>query len=80
MTGRELSEKLNYFGMVRGIRKLALDDKLATAEEIAVMTEQEVCELILEKYEVVYTESEQIGFMEKEKYAEYQQHLKEISR
>ena len=80
MTGRELSEKLNYFGMVRGIRKLALDDKLATAEEIAVMTEQEVCELILAKYEVVYVESDQIGFMEKEKYAEYQQYLKEISR
>lgn len=80
MTARDLSEKLNYLGMVRGIRKLALDDKLAAAEEIAVMTEIEVCELILKKYDVVYTEPDEIGFMEKEKYAEYQKYLKEISR
>ena len=46
MTGRELSEKLNYLGMERGIRKLALEDNMATAEELAVMSEVEVCELI----------------------------------
>lgn len=32
MTGRELSENLNYLGMSSGIRKLALKEKLATAE------------------------------------------------
>ena len=30
MTGRELSEKLNYLGMERKIRKLALEDIMET--------------------------------------------------
>lgn len=33
MTGRELSDKLNYLGMERRIRKLALEEKLETAEK-----------------------------------------------
>ena len=33
MTGRELSDKLNYLGMERGIRKLALEEKMETAEK-----------------------------------------------
>ena len=36
MTGRELSDKLNYLGMERKIRKLALEEKMETAEKIAV--------------------------------------------
>ena len=46
MTGRELSENLNYLGMSSGIRKLALKEKLATAEKLAVMNEVEVCDLV----------------------------------
>lgn len=38
MTGRELEDKLNYLGMERKLRKLALEKKLETAEKIAVMT------------------------------------------
>ena len=57
MTGRELSDKLNYLGMERRIRKLALEEKLETAEKIAVMTEVKVGEFISKKYEVVYSES-----------------------
>ena len=33
-----------------------MEEKLETAEKIAVMTEVEVCELISKKYEVVYSE------------------------
>lgn len=80
MTGRELSEKLNYLGMERGIRKLALEDKMATAEEIAVMSEIDVCELISKEYELVYSESEEIGLVHKDKIAEYNKLLKVISR
>lgn len=80
MTGRELEEKLFYLGMIRGVRKLALKDGLAKAEEIAVMTEGDVCELIVKKYEVVYSESEEIGLMKKEKFEEFQKELKVISR
>ncbi len=80
MTGRELSDKLNYIGMERNIRRLALDDKLATAEKIAVMTEIEVCDLIVEKYTVVYTEAEKIGLVPIDKIDEYNRLVKYISR
>lgn len=80
MTGRELSGKLNYMGMVRSIRKLALDEKLATADKLAVMTEEEVCELIVKEYVVVYSESEEIGLVRKDKIVEYKELLKVISR
>lgn len=80
MTGRELSDKLNYLEMERRIRKLALEEKLETAEKIAVMTEVEVCELISKKYEVVYSESEEIGLVRKDKMKEYNSLVKVISR
>lgn len=80
MNGRELSEKLNYIGMERRIRKLALEEKLETAEKIAVMTQEEVCELISKKYEVVYSESEKIGLVMKDKMNEYKSLVKIISR
>ena len=80
MTGRELSEKLNYLGMERDIRKLALEDNMATAEELAVMSEVEVCELISKEYELVYSESEELGLVHKDKIGEYKKLLKVISR
>ena len=43
MDGRTLSQSLNYAGMERAVRKLAVEEKLAPAEEIAVMSELEVC-------------------------------------
>lgn len=55
MDGRELESKLNYIGMSRGVRKIALDDKLASAEELAVMSEVEVCDLVAQNYQLVYS-------------------------
>lgn len=80
MTGRELSEKLNYLGMERDIRKLALEEKMETAEKIAVMTRADVCSLVLEKYDVIYSEPEEIGFVRKDKLSEYESLVKIISR
>lgn len=80
MTGRELSEKLNYLGMERGIRKLALEEKMETAEKIAVMSEVEVCDLVSNKYEIVYSENEEIGLVRKDKLKEYESLVKIISR
>lgn len=80
MTGRELSEKLNYLGMVRGIRKLALEEKMETAEKIAVMSEVEVCDLVSNEYEIVYSENEEIGLVRKDKLKEYESLVKIISR
>ncbi len=80
MTGRELSDKLNYLGMERGIRKLALEDKMETSEKIAVMTTTEVCDLVSKEYEVVYSESEKIGLVKKDKMEEYKSLVKNITR
>lgn len=80
MTGRELSENLNYLGMSSGIRKLALKEKLATAEKIAVMNEVEVCDLVSNEYELVYAENEEIGLVRKDKMDEYNKLVTIISR
>ena len=66
MTGRELADKLNYTGMEIAVRKLALKEKLASAEEIAVMSELDVCDLVSKHYEMVFSESENVGLVKKE--------------
>lgn len=80
MVARELQDKLNYLGMERGIRKLALKEKLASAEEIAVMSELDVCNLICQKYSLVYAEQEKIGLVKNEDEEELSKLIKVISR
>ena len=66
MTGRELEECLHYTGMIRAIRKLALTDKLADAEKLAVMTTEEVCNLVVKKYDVLSAGGERLILVPKE--------------
>lgn len=66
ITGRELNEKLNYLGMERSIRKLAIKDHPERLEEIATMSMTEVCDLVCEDYELVYEESDSVGLVKKE--------------
>ena len=71
MDGRELSGKLLYTGMEKDARKLALRDKMATAEDIAIMSELEVCDLIVEKYEVVMNRDDCVLLIPKNKMSEF---------
>lgn len=80
MDGRELESKLNYLGMSRGVRKIALDDKLASAEELAVMSEVEVCDLVAQNYQLVYAEGEKIGLVSNDKAEELFDMIKVVSR
>ena len=80
MDGRDLESKLNYLGMSRGIRKIALDDKLASVEELAVMSEVEVCDLVAQNYELVYAEDDEIGLVPKDKVKELYSMIKVVSR
>lgn len=80
MDGRELERKLNYLGKRRGIRKLALDDKLATDEELAVMSDVEVCDLVAENYQLLYAEDEELGLVRKDKAAELFSMIKVVKR
>lgn len=80
MDGRTLSEKLNYTGMERAVRKLAIDEKLAPIENIAVMPKLEVCNLVAQTYEMVYAEQEEVGLVHREDLEEYNRLVKTISR
>lgn len=80
MVGRDLLEKLNYLGMERGVRKLALEEKLVSAEELAVMSTLDVCDLLIKTYEMVYSESEEIGLVRKDMMKEYNKLVKVIIR
>lgn len=80
MSGRDLCERLHYIGMERNIRKIALNDKLAPAEDIAIMSTEEVCELIAQEYELVFSENEKIGLVRSEDLEKYNNLVKVISR
>lgn len=80
MTARDLQEKLNYLGMERGIRKLALKDKMASVEEIATMSELDVCNLICQNYQLVYAETEKIGLVKNDDAEKLSDLIQVISR
>ena len=80
MDGRTLYNKLNCTGMERAVRRLAIEEKLADVEKIAVMSELDVCDLIAQSYELVYAESEELGLVRKKDMPEYSGLVKIISR
>lgn len=80
MDGKELSESLYYIGMQKDARKLAIKDKMASIEDIAIMTQTEVCDLIVEKYEVVMCEDENILLIPKDKMEEFNKMAVYLSR
>ena len=80
MYGRDLYDKLNYTGMSKGVRQLAIDNKLSSIEEIAAMTELEICELVAEHYQLVYAENEEIGLVSNNEADEVFSRIKVISR
>ena len=73
MNGRDLNDRLPYMGMIRGARKLALKDKMATAEELALMSELEICDLIVRDYNIIMSESEKVLLIPKDKMDEFEQ-------
>ena len=80
MTGRDLYDKLIYLGMERDLRKLVIDDKLASPDKLALMSGLEACDLVADKYEMVFAESENIGLVSKDKLEEYNKMVKLLSR
>lgn len=80
MTARGLANSINYTGMERCARKIVLKDNLAKAEDIALMTDFEVYEILLEKYEVVMCERENILLIDKEKLKEFNSMAVYLSR
>lgn len=80
MDARTLDTKLNYLGMERDARKILIDEKLAKAEEVAMMTSLDVCDKLLEYYEVVACEDEDITIVKKENMKTYNDIVRFLSR
>ena len=72
MNGRDLNDCLLYAGMVKDARKLALKDKMATAEELALMSEPEICDLIVRDYDIVMSEDEKVLLIPKDEMDEFE--------
>ena len=71
MNARELNNHVMYAGMERDARAILLKDSLATAEDVALMTSIDVFERLLEKYEVITCEQENIMLIDKKKMKEF---------
>ena len=80
MDARELDRKMSYLGMERDARKLLIAEKLATADEVAIMTSVEVCSKILETYEVVSCEDEDITIVKHDDMDTYNSIVRFLSR
>ncbi len=80
MDARILNNKMIYLEMERDARKLLINEKLAKVEEVAVMTSLDVCEKLLETYEVVSCENEDITIVKKEDMKTYNNIVKSLSR
>jgi hypothetical protein len=73
MNGRDLSNRLLYTGMIKDARKLALKDKMAIAEELALMSELEICDLIERNYNIIMSEDGKVLLISKDKMDEFEQ-------
>ena len=71
MDARELNSYVRYTGMERDARAILLKDNLATAEDVAMMTSLDVFDRLLEKYEVIMCEQEDILLIDKKKIKEF---------
>ena len=80
MDARELNSHVMYTGMERDARAIILKDNLATAEDVALMTSLDVFDRLLEKYEVVMCEEQDILLIDKKKMEEFNKMAVYLSR
>ena len=53
MTGRELMEAMTRTGQERAARRLVIESRLVTPEKAAVMTCEDICDVIAKEYVMV---------------------------
>ena len=71
MDARELNSHVRYTGMEVAARAILLKDNLATVEDVAMMTSLDVFDRLLEKYEVIMCEEQDILLIDKKKMEEF---------
>ena len=80
MDARELNSHVMYTGMERDARAILLKDNLATVEDVAMMTSLDVFDRLLEKYEVIMCEEQDILLIDKKKMEEFNKMAVYLSR
>ena len=80
MDARELNSHVMYTGMERDARAIILRDNLATVEDVAMMTSLDVFDRLLEKYEVIMCEEQDILLIDKKKMEEFNKMAVYLSR
>ena len=80
MDARELNSHIMYTGMERDARAILLKDNLATVEDVAMMASLDVFDRLLEKYEVIMCEQEDILLIDKKKMEEFNKMAVYLSR
>ena len=80
MDARELNSHVMYTGMERDARAILLKDNLATVEDVAMMTSLDVFDRLLEKYEVIMCEEQDILLIDKKKIEEFNKMAVYLSR
>ena len=68
---RDLADKINYRGQERAARSLLVKMNTVPVEQIATMTALDVCEAILDKYEFIMSDGEDILLVEKDKLQDF---------
>ena len=66
MDAYDLMDEMQYPGMERSARRILVEEKLAPAEEVALMTKLDICKKLLEFCVVVACEDEDIIIIKKE--------------
>ena len=70
----------NYTGQERKARKLLIDEKISSVEDVAIMSGKDVEEKIQERYEVVVKAGEEVILVKKEDMEQFEKLVKVISR
>lgn len=68
---RDLADKINYIGQERAARNLLVKMNTVPLEQVATMTELDVYEAILDKYEFIISNGENILLVEKDKLQDF---------
>lgn len=68
---RDLADRINYIGQEKAARKLLVKMNTVPLEQVATMTELDVCEAILDKYKFIISNGENILLVEKDKLQDF---------
>ena len=68
---RDLADKINYIGQERAARNLLVKMNTVPVEQIATMTELDIYEAILEKYQFIISDGEDVLLVEKDKLQDF---------